>query len=265
MSKPRVSVVSPMHNKGPYVGQMVESLFQQVMEDWELIVVENSSTDDGPDIVSRIADSRVRMIDHQGTGPGSARNCGLSHASGEWVLFLDADDWIAPAHLESLLSVAGKNHEASIIAGGWCEYSEKNASEKELHKPAGYKESDFHLAEYSIANAPWAVHAAMIKRAVLKSPCVWVEELDIHPSEDTAFWFRLLCHCKVAYCESSNAIYRVDIPGNRNVDDDPEIWFEAMKGVTDSNIRYFEQESRVLSGKHSEYLMRRRSVPAGLQ
>ena len=67
MSHPRVSVVVPLFNKGPYVARTIKSALAQTFEDFEIIVVNDGSTDDGPEVVSRIHDSRIRLV-HQQNG-----------------------------------------------------------------------------------------------------------------------------------------------------------------------------------------------------
>src|SRR5687767_12772807 len=90
-----VSVIVPLYNKGPYVRRMLDSISAQTFSDFELIVVDDGSTDDGPVQVDRHPDRRIRMVRQANAGPGAARNRGISEASGELIAFLDADDeWL---------------------------------------------------------------------------------------------------------------------------------------------------------------------------
>ncbi|MFO7906471.1 MAG: glycosyltransferase family A protein [Pirellulaceae bacterium] len=100
---PAVSVIVPAHNDEPYIGQCIESILGQTFEDFELIVVNDGSTDNTPSIIEEYAakDPRVRVI-HTGqkSGRGAARNTGIEAARAELIAFQDADDLSVPDRLE---------------------------------------------------------------------------------------------------------------------------------------------------------------------
>ncbi len=85
---PQVGIIAALHNKGPYVAETIRSVLAQTMPDWALIVVENGSTDDGPEIVRQFPDPRIRLVVSPKQGPGAARNVGLAHATGEMASLL---------------------------------------------------------------------------------------------------------------------------------------------------------------------------------
>ncbi|MGB9716145.1 MAG: glycosyltransferase family 2 protein [Thermodesulfovibrionales bacterium] len=97
---PLVSIIMPLYNKRPYVRRALESVQQQTFTNWELIVVDDGSTDGGADIVKGINDNRIQVIHQENKGPGAARNAGLAIARGKYVAFLDADDEYLPLFLE---------------------------------------------------------------------------------------------------------------------------------------------------------------------
>ncbi|MGM0486368.1 MAG: glycosyltransferase family 2 protein [Planctomycetota bacterium] len=100
---PAVSVIVPAHNDEPYIGQCIESILGQTFEDFELIVVNDGSTDNTPSIIEEYAakDPRVRVI-HTGqkSGRGAARNTGIEAARADLIAFQDADDLSVPDRLE---------------------------------------------------------------------------------------------------------------------------------------------------------------------
>src|SRR5438046_1358873 len=114
---PRVSVITPLFNKAVYISETIRSVLAQTMRDWELIVVENGSTDDGPELVGQFLDSRIRLVDSVKRGPSAARNVGINLAAGEWLLFLDADDLIEKTYLERRLIAGSVDAFAEVVAG----------------------------------------------------------------------------------------------------------------------------------------------------
>jgi glycosyltransferase involved in cell wall biosynthesis len=96
----RVSVVIPLYNKAESVLAAVGSVLRQSYADFELIVVDDGSTDSSASLVAGIGDRRIRLLGQANAGPGAARNRGLGEARGEYVTFLDADDEWEPGFLE---------------------------------------------------------------------------------------------------------------------------------------------------------------------
>ncbi|MCS6923479.1 MAG: glycosyltransferase [Fimbriimonadales bacterium] len=105
---PTVSVVMAAYNAAPYIAQAIESVQAQTLDDWELIVVDDASTDETVELVRRYeGDPRVRLLRNtQNLGPAGGRNRALEAAQGKWIAVLDADDWFEPCRLERLLQTA---------------------------------------------------------------------------------------------------------------------------------------------------------------
>lgn len=113
---PVVSVVVPLYNKAPWVGECLDSLVAQSLLDsdantLEILVVDDGSTDGGPAIVADYAARHpsIRVVRQENAGPSVARNRGVAEAAGEWVGFVDADDTVSPAMYRHLLDVATTN------------------------------------------------------------------------------------------------------------------------------------------------------------
>ncbi len=108
----KVSVITPCYNAAPYIQRTITAVHAQTIADWEMIIVDDGSTDDSASIVKRIAeqDSRIRLIEKENGGSASARNMGLNYATGEYIQFLDADDTIAPDKFEKQIMVMENNH-----------------------------------------------------------------------------------------------------------------------------------------------------------
>ncbi|KWW29781.1 MAG: family 2 glycosyl transferase [bacterium P3] len=115
-SMPRFSIIMPLYNKAPYVRKALESVVAQTFPDWELVAVDDGSTDGGADIVRAIPDSRVSLLQQPNSGVSTARNNGVDTASGEYLCFLDADDWWAPTFLEEMNGLIARHPDAGLYA-----------------------------------------------------------------------------------------------------------------------------------------------------
>jgi glycosyltransferase involved in cell wall biosynthesis len=118
---PRVSVVVPLYNKASYVARALESVAAQTLEDLEVIVVDDGSTDGGRDVVAALSDPRFRLIRQANAGPGAARNRGLREARAQYVAFLDADDRWLPHFLAENVSLLELQPSAAAVSCGWYE------------------------------------------------------------------------------------------------------------------------------------------------
>ncbi|WP_333866568.1 glycosyltransferase family 2 protein [Sphingobacterium sp.] len=102
------SVVIPLYNKEFSIKRTLESVLNQTFSNFEIIVVNDGSTDDSLEVAKLINDSRVRIIDQHNGGVSSARNRGIKEGQYEWIVFLDADDLWEPNHLETINSMIVK-------------------------------------------------------------------------------------------------------------------------------------------------------------
>ena len=118
-SMPVVSFVVPVFNVARYVRQCLESILSQTVSNIELFVIDDGSMDDSGVICDSIAasDTRVRVLHEDNTGVSHARNAGLELATGEYVCFVDSDDWLSPVFTERMLSFA-KENDAPVVACG---------------------------------------------------------------------------------------------------------------------------------------------------
>ncbi len=254
-----VSIVIPLYNKAEYIAEAVESVRRQTLTDWEMWVVDNGSTDDGAAIVRRIAetDGRVRLLDFaRAQGPGAARNCGLNAATGNWVLFLDADDLIEPEYLASRLASTAGQPEVDVVAGPWQEFLDGRPEALQRREPPAWRQSILRLTDKIIGFAPWPPLAALVRRAWLGGERLWQEELDRVQSEDTAFWFRVLHGARLAWSDADGARYRTCTPSSRDAIRDVRSRFNAICAVADSNAAFVRSLGQALTSAQRRTLVR---------
>ena len=177
---PRVSVVSPCYNHGKYIREMLASVFAQTFTDYEVLIVNDGSTDGTREILEGIVDARVRVFHTENKGPASARNRGIREARAPLILNLDADDKIAPTLLEKAVAVFDQNPNAGIVH-----------SDVRLF---GARSGRFELPPYTLAAMLEGnvIHStAFFRKADWKQQGGYADEL-IYGVEDFDFWLALI-------------------------------------------------------------------------
>ncbi|MCG6137407.1 MAG: glycosyltransferase [Nostoc sp. LLA-1] len=113
---PEVSVIIPAYNTAAYISQTIESALGQTLKNIEVIVVDDASTDETPEVARSFTDERLKVfVNPQNLGVAATRNRALKEAKGRWIAVLDSDDWYAPERLEKLLQLPHTQN-ADIIA-----------------------------------------------------------------------------------------------------------------------------------------------------
>jgi glycosyltransferase involved in cell wall biosynthesis len=103
-----VSVIIPLYNRGEYIKRAIDSVLSQTYQNFEIIIIDDGSTDGSSDVVKRFPDTRIRLLSQENQGVSAARNKGAGNASSDFLAFLDADDEWLPDHLETLLRLRNK-------------------------------------------------------------------------------------------------------------------------------------------------------------
>lgn len=109
------SIIVPVYNKEKGIKASIQSILNQSFEDYEIIVVDDGSTDHSIDIIRSIKDERVKLFHQNNSGPSNARNNGIKNATGEWILFLDADDELVKDALNIFFSLINKYKDIKVI------------------------------------------------------------------------------------------------------------------------------------------------------
>ena len=186
-----ISVIMPCYNAAAYVEEAIMSVLRQTCPNTEIIVIDDGSRDSSPDIVSNLVKAhpgRIHLKHQDHCGPYPARNLGLSHARGDFVAFLDADDWWREDCLEKLLNSLQQQN-SDLTYCGWQNIG-KRASSEEPHIPPAYEAAD--PAAAFLKSCPWPIHAALIRRNVVEAVGGFSERC--FSSMDYDFWLRILAH-----------------------------------------------------------------------
>jgi glycosyltransferase involved in cell wall biosynthesis len=181
----------PCYNAAPYVEEAITSVLQQTYPHTEIIVIDDGSSDTSPDIVKRLAEispDRINLQHQDHLGPYPARNLGLRHARGDFIAFLDADDWWHKDCLEKLLNALQHNN-ADLTYCGW-QNTGKYASNEEPYIPTAYETVD--LAATFLKSCPWPIHAALTRRTVIEAVGGFSERY--FSAMDYDLWLRILAH-----------------------------------------------------------------------
>lgn len=135
----KVSVIVPVYNVETYVRKCIKSLVSQTLEDIEIIVVDDGSTDNSMEIVEEFAkeDSRIKIYHKQNGGLSDARNYGLQNAKGKYVAFLDSDDYVKPELYQKMYEKAKKEKSDMVECNFFWEY--RNRANKKLKEDIGEK------------------------------------------------------------------------------------------------------------------------------
>lgn len=130
-----VTIIMPAYNAGGYIGESIQSVLSQSLMDWELIVVNDGSTDETRAFLDQVDDSRIRVIHQKNRGVSAARNAALDFARGEFITFLDADDVLPQRSLEIRATYLRAHPDVDIVDGGLSVRDESLEKERRSYRP----------------------------------------------------------------------------------------------------------------------------------
>ena len=217
-NRPVISIVIPLYNKEKEVTRAIQSVLAQTVTGFELVVVNDGSTDRGPEVVRSISDARIRVFDQENAGVSAARNRGINESRSELVAFLDADDEWKPDFLETILHLKEKFPSCSVFATNYV-FREVNGK---YHSPIirglpphpweGVIEDYFAVAARS--DPPLWTSAVAVTKTAIRS--IGLFPVGVTGGEDLLTWARLAINCDIAYTSQSKSIFclRASIAGS---------------------------------------------------
>ena len=225
---PKFSIIIPVYNVEAYLVECLDSVFCQTFTDWECIIVNDGSTDHSYDIARDYIESHklpitnhqspIVLLSQQNAGVAAARNFGVAHSSGDYICFLDADDWWAPLYLERMAELIGRYPDAGLYS---CRYwYVKNGRNEDRIRNLVFLDSDaaqpqYGLIDYSLsyyrgAAMPVCTDCALMRRSLFDEMGGF--PLGIRLGEDFLLWAKIALQYPVAYYNVPLAYYLNDIP-----------------------------------------------------
>lgn len=207
----KFTVIIPLYNKAPYVRKALETVCAQTYRDYEIIVINDGSTDNSAIIAEEYLNGvegiSYKILSQQNAGVSAARNNGVAQASGDYIAFLDADDWWEPTYLERMAQLIEDYPEAGLYGMNYI-YYKPGKTRVALKCKTGYINYPKEYYEGS---------AMMIFTSSSSMPKRVFEEMGGFPlgiklGEDFLLWAKTALHYPVAFCEEPLAWYNNDVP-----------------------------------------------------
>jgi len=204
------SVVIPLYNKEKYILRAVESVLKQDFKDFELIIVDDGSTDESLGIIKKINDSRLYVIQQENKGEGPARNTGMCAAKNEWTAFLDADDAWLPYHLSELNNIITKFNNVGMVSTACIEIKD---SSRKINIDENKVDSIYSINYFNEAAKTIGVinsTSVAIRRDVLNKVGGFSK---FKAGGDLEYWARVALHFPVAVSNKVTCCYFRDTGG----------------------------------------------------
>lgn len=203
---PEVSVIVPVYNVESYLARCIDSVLSQTFSDWELILIDDGSPDQCGEIIDQYAkrDSKIVAIHQENKGVSAARNAGLERATGEYISFIDPDDYVSEIFLEKLVNAMETG--ADIACCNWISFTENETKPHEVRNVPERMSRDEWLCHIfdspiTIAGSNWN---KLFRRSMIRS--LYDETLSL--CEDNLFLLQYSLHiCKAVYI--NEALYHV--------------------------------------------------------
>ena len=207
-----ISVVIPLYNKEKSIASTLQTVLNQTFTDYEIVIVNDGSTDNSVIEVEKVQDDRIRLIHQQNAGVSAARNRGIEEAKGELIAFLDADDEWKPEYLATQYQLSLKYPECSVFA---CNYESRDVMGRVtptlIHR-LPFVEEDGILTNYfevaSCSNPPICSISIMVKKQAMQA--IGGFPLGIKSGEDLLTWARLAVNGMIAYSKRPLAVFIFD-------------------------------------------------------
>ncbi len=208
---PHFSVIMPLYNKAPYVCKAVESVMEQTYKDWELVVVDDGSTDGSGDAVKPVNDSRIRLIRQENSGVSAARNRGVAESTAPYICFLDADDWWEPTFLEEMAGLIERYPDAGIYGTGYYIVKNRRKRRAPIGVDEGFTEGEINYCRVYAKTLcmPLTSISVCMPRAIFEEAGGFPTAIRL--GEDFLLWLRIALKNKVILLNKPLSNYNQDV------------------------------------------------------
>lgn len=201
------SVIMPLYNKQETVKESIQSVLLQTVKDFELIIVDDGSTDQSAERVQSLAEPRIRLWKKNNKGVSAARNYGVEKAQGDYICFLDADDLWLPNHLETLKKLIAAVPDAGLYATSFRQEDDRGiVYSPDLGTEQILEIEDIFQVELNQKTVLHTNSICMPKSIFIKAGG-FIEGECI--GEDTSLWFRVAAYHKIAIFNEVTTVYRL--------------------------------------------------------
>jgi glycosyltransferase involved in cell wall biosynthesis len=209
---PKISIVIPLYNKANAIEETVLSVLDQTFSDFEIVIINDGSTDASLAVTEGIEDSRINIYSTKNQGVSAARNYGITRAQADYIAFLDADDIWLPNHLEHLNTLLQKFPNCGLYCSAYAKQYES------IRTPAIFKNIPIknnwmgivdNYFESSLKNSLAWTSATMVPKSILEALNGFNESIKLGAGEDTDLWIRIALQHPVAFCNSVTAIHNL--------------------------------------------------------
>ena len=204
MEKPTVSVIIPVYNKREYIKETVNSVLNQDFGSFEIIVVDDGSTDDSLEVVKSISDPRLQIFSQSNSGVERSRNFGFSKSVGPFIIFLDADDLMISNRLRKQIDLFSANKDL-VLVGTWASVIDHSGNTIGSIRPPT---SNASLQLAHLFRNQFVSSSVMINRSALKNGFVFNETRGKRFAEDYDLWLRLSKQGQVSNISEKLTAYR---------------------------------------------------------
>jgi len=269
MNKPKpplVSVVIPVYNVARYIEEAIHSVLQQTFTGFEIIVVDDASPDNSIELVNAINDSRIKIISQANRGLAGARNTGIRHAKGEFIAFLDSDDYWQPEKLAQHIKLMQHNTHCGVSFSASLFVDENSQSLNKIQAPL--KQADYTASDIFCRNPIGNGSAPVIRKDILEKiafntddkPDTQYFDETLKQSEDVECWTRiaLTTHTEFHYLNQPLTYYRLNHSGlSANVEKQFQTWQSVLDKITNYAPDFAQQYGTLAKAYQLRYLARR--------
>ena len=180
-----ISVIIPAYNGAATISETLRSLLAQTYSNWEAIIVDDGSKDNIADVVAEFSkrDNRISFVSQVNLGVSAARNTGIRLAKHEWLLFLDADDWIAAHHFERMFQKKKESPDLDAMVCGW-----SNVTPDGIYLAEKFSPTESDLFPAFVRYCAFAIHCCIIRKELVLS--VGAFDISLNICEDWDLWQR---------------------------------------------------------------------------